>query len=120
MDAQIMSSGVPSGAVILWTGALATIPTGWVRCDGNNGTEDMTDVLIMGVGSTYIEGSAGGSTTHTHVANQSGHSHSIAEGDSIAEGADLSDETDSQDPAITVTTVSHIPPYKAFYWIMKT
>jgi microcystin-dependent protein len=37
--------------VALWAGAIADIPTGWVLCDGNNGTPDMLDKFPMGTAS---------------------------------------------------------------------
>jgi microcystin-dependent protein len=39
---KIWNSGnsgyVPFGAIMMWSGAIAQIPTGWRLCDGNNGT----------------------------------------------------------------------------------
>lgn len=82
---------IPSGGIILWSGTIATIPTGWYLCNGSNGTPDLRNLFVVGanadsggVAKSTITGSAlqsGGSTTidltqipaHTHgsVANQS-------------------------------------------------
>jgi len=34
-------SGVPPGAISIWTGTLSTIPEGWILCDGTFGTPDL-------------------------------------------------------------------------------
>ena len=57
---------IPIGGIILWSGAEASIPTGWALCNGQNGTPDLRDRMIMGAGTTYKTGSKGGAVTHTH------------------------------------------------------
>jgi hypothetical protein len=61
---------VPVGGIILWSGSVASIPTGWQICDGTNGTPDLRDRFVVGAGSSYAVGATGGSTTkdvsHTH------------------------------------------------------
>jgi len=37
---------VPAGSIMMWNGP--NIPTGWVLCNGQNGTPDMQDRLIQG------------------------------------------------------------------------
>ena len=61
--------GMPSGGIILWSGEIANIPTGWFLCDGNNGTPNLVGKFIQGAGSGYAVGSTGGSATmgHTHT-----------------------------------------------------
>ena len=39
---------IPSGVICMWKGSIATIPKGWVFCDGNNGTPDLRDLFIVG------------------------------------------------------------------------
>ena len=41
-------SGVPSGVILLWYGTASNIPTGWVLCDGGNGTPDLRDRFVVG------------------------------------------------------------------------
>tara|TARA_B100000214_G_scaffold25528_1_gene16769 strand:- start:246 stop:860 length:615 start_codon:yes stop_codon:yes gene_type:complete len=41
-------SGVPSGVILLWYGNSSNIPTGWVICDGSNGTPDLRDKFVVG------------------------------------------------------------------------
>ncbi len=45
-------SSVPSGAINMWSGTVASIPTGWSLCDGSNGTPDLTDKFIISVSSS--------------------------------------------------------------------
>jgi hypothetical protein len=45
---------VPIGAIIMWAGG--TLPSGFVLCDGNNGTPNLSGKFIMSHGSTYTAG----------------------------------------------------------------
>lgn len=88
----VTNAHVPSGVIVMWSGAIASIPTGWFLCDGSNGTPDLRDRFIVGarqddagVAKTNITGSltqTGGSkdaivVSHTHTATVTdpGHSH---------------------------------------------
>jgi len=62
-----MASGVPSGVIVMWSGTLATIPTGWKLCDGTSGTPDLRDKFIYGTSAGVNPGGTGGSTTHSHT-----------------------------------------------------
>lgn len=44
--------GIPSGVITLWSGSIATIPSGWVICDGNNGTPNLQGLFVVGAGSS--------------------------------------------------------------------
>jgi microcystin-dependent protein len=39
---------VPKGAVLMWSGDPAQIPTGWALCDGTSGTPDLRSRFIVG------------------------------------------------------------------------
>ena len=69
---------IPSGGIILWSGSSSSIPTGWVLCNGSNGTPNLTNRFVIGAGSGYGVGSTGGSADATLVS----HSHTT---DSIIE-----------------------------------
>lgn len=63
---------VPSGGIIIWSGSQATIPTGWLLCNGTSSTPDLRDRFIVGAGSTYAVAASGGSAnailvSHTHT-----------------------------------------------------
>lgn len=53
----------PSGGIILWSGTVATIPSGWVLCDGSNSTPDLRNRFVKGLSSgSPSTGSDGGYT----------------------------------------------------------
>jgi hypothetical protein len=63
---------VPTGGIIMWSGSIASIPTGWFLCDGTNGTPNLSNRFVVAAGSTYAVGSSGGSAdaivvSHTHT-----------------------------------------------------
>lgn len=83
--AFVITNGVPSGCILLWSGSIISIPSGWYLCDGTNGTPNLTDKFIVGAGSAYNVADTGGSAnavvvSHTHTANSvvtdPGHTHS--------------------------------------------
>ena len=88
-------SGVPKGAIIMWSGTVATIPDGFSLCDGSNGTPDLRNRFVIGAGSNYAVGATGGGSTTTSVGD-------------VEAG-----------PQATVST-SALPPYYALCYIMKT
>jgi hypothetical protein len=57
----------PSGGIIIWSGSSASIPSGWVLCNGANSTPDLRDRFIVGAGSTYAVGDTGGQNSITAV-----------------------------------------------------
>ena len=67
---------IPSGGIIIWSGASTAIPDGWLLCDGTNGTPDLRDRFVIGAGSSYSVAAKGGSKTKTlTTANLPSHSH---------------------------------------------
>lgn len=68
-QAQIDGALVPSGAILIWSGAISNIPDGWALCDGNNGTPDLTDRFVLHAdaddGGTNNVGDTGGEKEHT-------------------------------------------------------
>lgn len=81
--------GFHYGMILMWSGSIDTIPSGWHLCDGTNGTPDLRDRFIVGAGNGYIVGASGGSNsvvlnvnqlpshTHTVTMNNAGtHNHS--------------------------------------------
>lgn len=51
---------IPSGVIVMWSGAANAIPEGWVLCDGKNGTPNLLDRFIVGAGGAYKVGETGG------------------------------------------------------------
>lgn len=74
-------SGVPSGVVIMWSGALNEIPDGWALCNGANGTPDLRERFVMGAATEGDVGDLVGTNSftlttaqmpsHTHTASAS-------------------------------------------------
>lgn len=58
---------VESGIIAMWSGLLINMPSGWVLCDGNNGTPDLRDKFIVGAAPLANPGATGGSATHSHT-----------------------------------------------------
>lgn len=54
------TTAVPTGAIIMWSGSIGSIPSGYVICDGSNGTPDLRDRFVIGSGSNYSVGNSGG------------------------------------------------------------
>ena len=77
--AFVLANGVPSGAIMMWSGSIASIPSGWLLCNGTSGTPDLRDRFIVGAGSTYAVAATGGATTATlGTTNLPSHTHSIS------------------------------------------
>ena len=75
---------IPVGGIIMWSGTIANIPSGWALCNGLNGTPNLRDKFIVGasvdvagISSTTVTGAntkTGGSpdavvVNHTHAGN---------------------------------------------------
>jgi microcystin-dependent protein len=112
---------IPTGCIILWSGASGSIPSGYYLCDGNNGTPDLRNRFIVGAGDAYSVNQTGGSAdaivvTHTHTATSTsvvtdpGHTHSVRtrtgnNGSAVANtGSDGGGPFDIADAALTKTT----------------
>ena len=65
---------LPNGSIMMWSGAVSDIPSGWVFCDGTNSTPDMRNRFVMA--STTNIGDTGGDYTHTHSGSANTHYHS--------------------------------------------
>ncbi|MBM3840512.1 MAG: hypothetical protein FJ398_21625 [Verrucomicrobia bacterium] len=81
VDGPITGGGsIPIGGIIMWSGAINAIPTGWRLCDGGGGTPDLRNRFIVGAGSSYNPGNTGGRDQVTlSVNNLPAHSHRISD-----------------------------------------
>jgi len=66
------AGGVPTGGIIMWSGAIGNIPSGFVLCDGTNGTPDLTDRFVLGAGGSESIGDTGGADTQNVNVSVSG------------------------------------------------
>ncbi len=63
--ASFYGLGVASGIIIMWYGSVASIPSGWILCNGSSGTPDLRGKFVVGAGNTYNPGVSGGASTFT-------------------------------------------------------
>jgi microcystin-dependent protein len=69
----------PVGGIIMWSGSIASIPSGWLLCNGSSGTPDLRDRFIVGAGSTYAVNATGGFATYSLSGAQlPSHTHSLS------------------------------------------
>ena len=136
-----MQQGFVSGMIMLWSGSSASIPTGWVLCNGSSSTPDLRDRFVVGAGSTYAVGATGGSAnaitvSHTHTITDPGHLHtetSVAYGGQSAGAggyniynSPTAPNTGTSTTGLTVNTSgssgtnANLPPYYALCYIMKS
>lgn len=76
-----------TGMIMLWSGSVGSIPSGWALCDGTSGTPNLTDRFVVGAGNSYAVDATGGSAdavvvSHTHTfsgttGSAGSHSHTV-------------------------------------------
>ena len=76
------SSGVPSGVILMWSGAIVDMPSGWKLCDGTNSTPDLSGQFIVGYDSTNVDydvvGKTGGQNSVALTTQQlASHAHTM-------------------------------------------
>ena len=54
-----VSGGLPSGVIMMWSGAASAIPSGFVLCNGKNGTPNLLDKFVVGDAVAGLTGSIG-------------------------------------------------------------
>jgi len=142
--ATAVSAVIPSGMIMIWSGSVGSIPTGWTLCNGSNSTPDLRDKFVIGAGTSYAVGGTGGSkdavvVSHTHTATVTdpGHNHTITPAatgynsavssggpQALLTGSSTSTNTTGITVANSTTGVSgtnaNLPPYYALCYIMKT
>ena len=143
-NAPASAPAVPSGCILIWSGSTGSIPSGWLLCNGSNGTPDLRNSFILGAGNTYAVGATGGSAdsivvAHTHTITDPGHTHggSYLSGTPASSGFGPTTTTPAQysnpvsiptaTTGITGTNSSgtsgsgaNMPPYYALAFIMKS
>jgi hypothetical protein len=95
---KITAAPIPLGGIIMWSGSIATIPSGWSLCDGTSPTPNLQNMFIVGAGDTYAVDATGGSAdavvvSHNHTwsgnINPSSHNHGYTgrEGNAYPDGS---------------------------------
>lgn len=91
----------PKGIIVMWSGTLADIPSGYALCDGSLGTPDLRDRFILSVNTSENPGATGGASSYTLTVNQlPPHTHT---GATSADGAHTHTGTTNSDGAHTHT-----------------
>lgn len=141
---------VPAGGIIMWSGSVASIPTGWFLCNGGNGTPNLLDRFVVAAGSSYAVGQTGGSAdatlvNHTHSNSVStvnldhthswyntagsGSSNGYAANDTNNEGAAQTGGMSANATHLHTVTINaagvsatnaNLPPFYALAYIMKS
>jgi len=92
LGSTVSNAFVPVGGIIMWNGTIAEAEalTNWAICDGQNGTPDLRDKFVLGVGSSANASTAskgevktsnsmtlseGQMPAHNHNITDNGHSH---------------------------------------------
>ena len=124
---------VPKGAIIIWSGSVNNIPSGWALCDGTNGTPNLTDKFVLGAGGKYSVKDEGGKETHTLTVDEMpSHSHNFtvyaynvdSSGSGTLTGGTNKGNIDGQYSGVTEEIGSskphnNMPPYYALCYIMR-
>jgi len=125
LSSNLIASWVPINGIIMWSGTIAQAEalTNWAICDGSNGTPDLRDKFVMGVGSTANPSTAavddeGGEATktlgtanlpsHTHTngtlaTDDDTHNHRVRVGTAGGGGGGNVSDRDSEQPGSFVT-----------------
>ena len=136
---------VPSGVIVMWSGTITSIPTGWALCDGSSGTPDLRSRFIVGatsdastgvtfnadtgvVSGAYAPGNTGGSVAHQlTIAEMPAHTHTYNQNSNASTDHSGSD-TISNNPSFSSQPTGSTggsdfhenrPPYFALAFIMK-
>ena len=92
------SASFPKNIIAIWDGALASIPAGWLLCDGTSGTPNHSQgKYVMGTNASGSIGNTGGAATHTHTGGS--HTHTGNNHDHSGSGT-----TDSTTPSLVGTS----------------
>jgi hypothetical protein len=124
--AFVLANSIPSGLISMWSGTIATIPTGWVLCNGSNSTPDLRNKFVIGahtdsagVAYSTVTGSntqTGGTkdaivVSHTHTATSTvtdpGHLHTFTNY-SISNGSATTPVIANSNVTATVSTNSAV------------
>ena len=123
---------VPSGAIIMWSGAANAIPTGYVLCNGSNNTPDLRNRFVVGAGSgsNYSVNDTGGADSVTLTVDQiPAHTHTYIDQYVVinngyrpwpASNNDCAARNVNSGSAGGGQSHENRPPYYALCYIMKT
>lgn len=135
--------GFPIGGIIMWSGTAELVPAGWAICNGQNGTPDLRDKFVVGVGTQFgntLKTSGGNKdavvVSHTHEITDPGHTHLMLDWSGSTSGNGKfgvgSQGREGVNPPMSTNTTGiailgkgesgvnkNLPPFVALYYIMK-
>lgn len=114
-----MQPSFASGTILAWSGPIGNIPSGWVLCDGNNGTPDLRDKFVVAAGDSYAVDAVGGIQNHDHDFTGDTHSHNIVAGSGVAIADTELGEVTTENPAGGTTDAEFGTPYYSLAFIME-
>lgn len=130
LPTAIVNYVVPAGGIIMWSGTIASIPSGWVLCNGSNSTPDLRNRFIVAADaddSGAAKSTITGSALQTHDTGiMPAHTHSETYRDNSSGGSGqpamttASGATGSFDSDSTGTGTKVIAVFYALAFIMKT
>ncbi len=133
IPAANLTNIMPSGGIILWSGTISTIPSGWYLCNGSNGTPDLRNRFIVcadaddsGVAKSTVTGSAlqtsdGQLIAHTHGQQANGDDGTVA--GNYSAGTNAGPSTTRSTGVTTLSTgtgTKNVAVFYALAYIMKS
>lgn len=118
---------IPVGGIIMWSGTIANIPTGWALCNGSNGTPDLRNRFIAGAGTDTL--SVWGFNITTGAVTFSGGQSFVgvsSTGGSVATRVNSGSNTEGINATASIPDATFLqqwvenrPPYYALAFIMR-
>tara|TARA_S200000501_G_scaffold57190_1_gene47379 strand:+ start:1907 stop:2905 length:999 start_codon:yes stop_codon:yes gene_type:complete len=123
--------GIPTGVIMIWSGASDAIPSGFVLCNGSNSTPDLRNRFIVGAADTYSVGATGGATSTNAVLGSvvvyvgtEDNPNQVQDASSSYNGIQNKSSRDRHQHGLdmnhTHSNIPTVPPYYALCYIMKT
>ena len=132
-------AGIPSGVIVMWSGATSAIPTGYVLCDGNNSTPDLRDRFVVGASDSTGDnsypgvspGATGGAASVNAVLGSvvvytgtEDNPNQVQSASSSINGINNKQSNDRHQHGVdlnhTHSGIATMPPYYALAYIMKS
>jgi hypothetical protein len=118
----------------MWSGLKSAIPSGWVLCDGQNGTPDLRDRFVCSIADGEEAGGTGGDITLTHAGAAVGDHTNVSVPQTATSAVKVgtsSSNAAAQAHTHTISSITHNvtqpndhtnvkPPYYKLAFIMKT